>query len=69
MGTWRGIRYGQRMITAVLCFIAALWIPGLILLLVSARRAPVGFEDATGFHAVEEPAGHEVVFARVVRAS
>jgi hypothetical protein len=57
------------MITAVLCFIAALWIPGLILLLVSVRRAPVGFEDAKGFHAVEEHACHEVVFASVVRAS
>lgn len=41
------------MIIVLLC-LAALWIPGLVILLVSARNAPQGFEDASGFHEIPE---------------
>jgi len=43
------------MVTLLLCIAAALWIPGLVILVVSMRRAPRGFEDAEGFHVVPEP--------------
>jgi hypothetical protein len=57
------------MVTALICVIGALWIPGLILLVVSARHAPVGFEDAAGFHAVEEHARHQSILGSAVHAS
>ncbi len=43
------------MVTALLCLLAALWIPGLYLLVVSVRRAPVAVEDENGFHVIEQP--------------
>lgn len=43
------------MLTAALCIAAALWTPGLVILAVSARRAPRGFEDERGFHEIAEP--------------
>lgn len=42
------------MFTVLLCIAAALWIPGLVILVVSVRRAPRGFEDANGFHEIPE---------------
>jgi len=56
MGCRHATGYTPPMITALICVAAALWIPGLVLLVVCTRRAPVGFEDAAGFHVIEEPA-------------
>lgn len=57
------------MITAVICVFAALWVAGLAVFLFGARRAPLGFEDAAGFHTVdEEHAQHEHVLGSAVRA-
>lgn len=55
------------MITAVLTLFAAFVTAGLVIMLVAARRAPVGFEDADGFHAVEEPARTHAMLAATIR--
>ena len=57
------------MLTAVGLTFAALWIPGLAVLINALRRAPVGYEDATGFHVTEAVRLNESVIAATVRAS
>jgi hypothetical protein len=45
---------GTAMLTTAVCAVAALWISGLVILLVSARRALVGEEDENGFRVVTD---------------
>jgi hypothetical protein len=42
------------MIFALLSVLALVWVAGIAVTVVYLRRAPVGFEDENGFHAVEE---------------
>jgi hypothetical protein len=42
------------MLTVLLSLVAAIWIAGLVILVVGARRAPRGYEDERGFHAVSD---------------
>lgn len=53
MGCGHAAGYTLRMISALLWTFVALALPGLFVLVASARRAPVGYEDASGFHAVD----------------
>jgi hypothetical protein len=68
MGGGHGMGYSQPMFTALLTVFVALSISGLVMLLVAARRAPVGFEDEAGFHAIESRSRHEAVLGAAIRA-
>jgi hypothetical protein len=56
------------MFTALLTVFALLSVAGLIVMAIAARRAPVGFEDAQGFHAVESSARPASVMGAAIRA-
>lgn len=68
MGRLAAGGYTRRMLTALFAIFAALTLPGLVILLVSARRAPVGFEDDRGFHTVGDAGTGDVALGAAARA-
>jgi hypothetical protein len=54
MGCRNGGAYSRRMLSALLIAAAAVWVSGVVLVIVHVRRAPVAVEDETGFHVISE---------------
>lgn len=69
MGLHEECGYTPPMVTAFIFLFAALWISGFYLLVVATRRAPVGFEDADGFHVVEQQSKADAALGAAVSAS
>jgi hypothetical protein len=55
------------MLTAIIVAVFAIWISGLVILIVSVRRAPHGVEDENGFHVVPEKPEQAPVYGAEVQ--